>query len=153
MHSSGRLWSTAGAPASALLTVTQCFSWSVSPTREDLRGHRYLNLAFFAVEHLQYKSDTWMDYETMGPWAETCLSPHCLGLFCILLCVFFCLFAVVLCLFLFSNPSRWDALYLIHVNEVEMETDLVCAWVCGGVAYWQSKRLEYWTVPPLPGNR
>lgn len=46
MHSSRHLWQTAGALVFPLLTVTQCFSWSVSPTGEDLREQRYSNLAF-----------------------------------------------------------------------------------------------------------
>lgn len=33
------------------------------------------------------------------------------------------------------------------------ETDLACAWVCGGVAYWRSRRPECWTARPLPRSR
>lgn len=33
------------------------------------------------------------------------------------------------------------------------ETDRACAWVCGGVAYWQSRRPECWTARPLPRSR
>lgn len=42
---------------------------------------------------------------------------------------------------------------LFHIDWVDRNTDLACAWVCGGVAYWQSKQRECWTVRLLPKNR
>ena len=61
-------------------------------------------------------SAPWVDYYTMGPWAQTCRrSPHLsyrgagdtdsIVIFCLFV---FCLF-VVLCLFVFVTNSQWPA--------------------------------------------
>lgn len=66
-------------------------------------------------------------------------------------------------LYLSSYSQCWDnakrlavqphILYTSTVYLVDGESDLACASVYGGVAYWRSRRPECWRARPLPRSR